>query len=292
MTMGFLLPAMLCIAAVVFAALVLLVITLLNPNNNAAKYLQKRLASFSLEGLRTWIAVLILASALATRTMWGALFLIVVVFLTRQNPGRDSSATVGENEKKTARRVYAWLFWSSFLTVPIFIIAIISAYDSSVDALVFAALTPLILHIPLLFGLTSKSRFVYRHTQQGILLIALRAGLASFAVSVGRYPDDGLWLFLLGNGSLWLFGSIWGRNQISRNDCWLMRRKREAIDVAVDQTGNLAPHIHLEKSREFLQGSKKAEAKDHALAAFRRGNREIRTQAVWLLEVMEEVEKF
>ena len=289
---GLLLPAMLCIAAVVFAALVLLVITLLNPNNQASNFLQKRLRLLSLDGLRTWIPALILASALATRTIWGALFLIVVVYLMRQNPGPDSSATVGENEKKTARRVYAWLFWSSFLTVPIFIIAIASAYDSSVDGLVFAALTPLILHIPLLFGLTSKSRFVYRHTQQGILLIALRAGLASLAVSVGSYPDDGLWLFLLGNGSLWLFGSIWGWNQISRNDCWLMRRKREAIDAAVDKAGNLAPHIHLEKSREFLQGSKNAEAKDHALAAFRRGNREIRTQAVWLLEVMEEVEKF
>jgi hypothetical protein len=289
---GLLLPAMLCVAAVVFAALVLLVITLLNPNNQVSNFLQKRLRLFSLDGLRTWIPALILASALATRTIWGALFFIVVVFLMRQNPGPDSSATVGENEKKTARRVYAWLFWSSFLTVPIFIIAIASAYDSSVDGHVFAALTPLILHIPLLFGLTSKSRFVYRHTQQGILLIALRAGLASLAVSVGRYPDDGLWLFLLGNGMLWLFGSIWGRNQISRNDCWLIRRKREAIDVAFDKAGNLAPHTHLQKSRDFLQGSRTAEAKEHALAAFRRGNREIRTQAVWLLEVMEEVEKF
>ena len=289
---GLLLPAMLCIAAVVFAALVLLVITLLNPNNQASNFLQKRLRLFSLEGLRTWIPALILASALATRTIWGALFLIVVVFLMRQNPGPDSSATVGENEKKTARRVYAWLFWSTFLTVPIFIIAIASAYDSSVDGLVFAALTPLILHIPLLFGLTSKSRFVYRHTQQGILLIALRAGLASLAVSVGRYPDDGLWLFLLGNGTLWLFGSIWGRNQISRNDCWLIRRKGEGISVAIDKAGNLAPHTHLQKSRDFLQGSRTAEAKEHALAAFRRGNRDIRTQAVWLLEVMEEVEKF
>ena len=289
---GLLLPAMLCIAAVVFAALVLLVITLLNPNNQASSFLQKRLRLFSLEGLRTWIPALILASALATRTIWGALFLIIVVFLMRQNPGPDSSATVGENEKKTARRVYAWLFWSSFLTVPIFIIAIASAYDSSVDGLVFAALTPLILHIPLLFGLTSKSRFVYRHTQQGILLIALRAGLASLAVSVGRYPDDGLWLFLLGNGMLWLFGSIWGRNQISRNDCWLIRRKGERISVAIDKAGNLAPHTHLQKSRDFLQGSRTAEAKEHALAAFRRGNRETRTQAVWLLEVMEEVEKF
>ena len=289
---GLLLPAMLCIAAVVFAALVLLVITLLNPNNQASNFLQKRLRLLSLEGLRTWIPALILASALATRTIWGALFLIVVVFLMRQNPGPDSSATVGENEKKTARRVYAWLFWSSFLTVPIFIIAIASAYDSSVDGHVFAALTPLILHIPLLFGLTSKSRFVYRHTQQGILLIALRAGLASLAVSVGRYPDDGLWLFLLGNGMLWLFGSIWGRNQISRNDCWLIRRKGERISVAIDKAGNLAPHTHLQKSRDFLQGSRTAEAKEHALAAFRRGNRETRTQAVWLLEVMEEVEKF
>ena len=55
---GLLLPAMLCIAAVVFAALVLLVITLLNPNNQASNFLQKRLRLFSLEGLRTWIPAL------------------------------------------------------------------------------------------------------------------------------------------------------------------------------------------------------------------------------------------
>ena len=292
MRMGLLLPAMLCVAAVVFAAMILLAITLLNPNQAAVKSLQRILNSVSLRGPMTWILYLVPALLLAIWTIWGALFFIVVVFLMRQNPGSDSSSMVGENEKKTARRVYAWLFWSSFLTVPIFIIAIISAYDSSVNALVFAALTPLILHTPLLFGLSSKSRFVYRHTQQGILLIALRAGLASLAVSAGRYPDDGLWLFLLGNGALWLFGTIWGLNQISRNDCWLMRRKGEGIDTAVDKAGNLAPHIHLEKSREFLQRFKKPEAKDHALAAFRKGNREIRTQAVWLLEVLEEVEKF
>lgn len=289
---GLLLPAMLCTAAVVFAALVLLVITLLNPDNNAAKFLQKGLSSFSLEGLRTWIPVLIVASALASQTIWGALFFIVVVWLMRQNPGSDSSSTVGENEKKTARRVYAWLFWSSFLTVPIFIVAIIGAYDSSTNTLVLAALTPLILHTPLLFGLTSKSRFVYRHTQQGIFLIALRAGLASLAVAAGRNPEDGLWLFLLGNGGLWLFGTLWGSNQISRGDCWLMRRKGEQTDNAVHTAGSLAPHIYLEKSREFLQRSQKAEAKEHALAAFRRGNREIRTQAVGLLAVLEEVEKF
>ena len=292
MMIGLLLPAMLCVAAIVFAALVLLVITLLNPNHAVVKSLQSRLNSLSPRGLLTWLPYLFLALIVAIWTFWGALFFIVVVFLMRQNPGSDSSATVGENEKKTARRVYAWLFWSSFLTVPIFIIAIISAYDSSVNGLVFAALTPLILHTPLLFGLSSKSSFVYRHTQQGILLIALRAGLASLAVSGGSYPDDGLWLFLLGNGTLWLFGTIWGLNQISRSDCWLMRRKGEGIDIAVDKAGNLAPHIHLQKSREFLNGSKKPEAKEHALAAFRRGNRENRLEAIQLLEALNEIEKF
>jgi hypothetical protein len=292
MMMGLLLPAMLCIAAVVFAAVILIVITLLNPNHAVVKSLQSTSNAFSPSAWMKWMVPFILALLLAIWTIWGALFFFAVAWLMRQNPGPDVSSTVGENEKKTARRIYAWLFWSSFLTVPMFIISIIIAYDSSVNARVLAALTPVVLHTPLLFGLASKSRFVYRHTQQGILLIALRAGLASLAVSAGSDPEDGWSLFLLGNGALWLFGSIWGWNQIHRSDCWLMRRKRERMDVAIDKAGNLAPHIHLEKSREFLQSFKKAEAKDHALAAFRKGDREIRAQAVWLLEVLEEVEKF
>lgn len=289
---GLLLLLMLCTAAIVFAAVILLAMVLLNPNHAIVKNLQSRLNGLTPGRLAKWILPLFLALILAVWTIWGALFFLAVVWLMGQNPGSGTSFKVSENEKNTAKRVYTWLFWSPLLTVPVFIIAVINAYDSSTNLRVFAALAPLIFHTPLLAGLTSKSIFVYRHTQQGILLIALRVGIAALAVSASRYPEDGLWLFLLGNGALWLFGSIWGWNQINRGDCWLMRRKNETIEIAGGEVGNFAPHVHLEKSREFMQRFKKEEAKGHALAAFRTGNRDIRLQALWMLEVLEEVEKF
>lgn len=156
-----------------------------------------------------------------------------------------------------------------------------------------AALLPLLLHIPLLAGMTSKKGFVYRHTQQGILLMALRAGMASLAAS--NFDSVGIPLFLLGNGGLWLLGSILGWDQVRRAECWLMRRKGETVEIVtggIDEHNNLAPQVHLEKSREFIQRFKKEDAMAHALAAFRKGNRDIRLQALWVLEVLEEVEKF
>jgi len=289
---GLLLPIIFCIAVLVFAALIMLVVIVVNPNHSVVKYLQKKLDSIQLRGWKRWIPILIFFGLLGTGIASGALFFLAVLWVMTQNPAADASHRVGENEKRTARRVYTWLFWSPFLTVPFFIAAIASAYDSSRNYLALAALAPLVLHLFLLSGLTSKSVFVYRHTQQGILLIALRASLASLAVIVGSYPEDGLWLFLFGNGALWLFSSIWGWNQVGQSDCWLMRRKGESISVDAGKANGLSPKTHLEKSREFLQSFKKDEAKTHALAAFRSGNSEIRAQAVWLLDVLEEVEKF
>jgi hypothetical protein len=141
-------------------------------------------------------------------------------------------------------------------------------------------------------GLTSKSAFVYRHTQQAILLIALRAGLATLAISVEPYPIDGIWLFLIGNGSLWLLGSLWGLAQVSRGECWLMEQKRETLAVKPGEAEDLSPQIHLARSREFIQKYNAAEAKKHALAAFRGGDDEIRSQAVTLLHALHEVEEF
>jgi hypothetical protein len=289
---GLLFVLMLCTAAIVFAAIILLAMVLLNPNHAIVKNLQSRLNGLTLGRLAKWILPLFLALILAVWTIWGALFFLAVVWLMRQNPGSGTNFKVSENEKNTAKRVYTWLFWSPLLTVPVFIIAVINAYDSSTNLRVFATLAPLIFHIPLLAGLTSKSIFVYRHTQQGILLIALRAGIAALAISASRYPEDGLWLFLLGNGALWLFGSIWGWNQVSRGDCWVMRRKGETVQVVAGVAGSLTPQVHLEKSREFIQSFKKEEARAHALAAFRTRNRDIRLQALQVLEVLEEVEKF
>ena len=174
--------------------------------------------------------------------------------------------------------------------MPIFLISAANTYsDSTNNEHVLTALVPLIFHLPLLLGLTSKSAFVYRHTQQGILLIALRAGMASLAVSMGRYPDDGIGLFLLGNGALWLFGSLVGWNQITNGKCWFMDRKGETTIMTVE---NLPAQKHIEQSQASIQRYKSDEAKQHALAAFRSGDRETQKQAVQLLETLGEVEKF
>jgi vacuolar-type H+-ATPase subunit I/STV1 len=242
---------------------------------------------------KSWLPYVGIALLLAIWSIWGALFFLTVVWLIRQNPGAGTDFTVSENEKKTARRVYTWLFLSPLLTVPVFIGALFSAYDSSTDGHVLAALIPLILHVPLLAGLTSKNGFVYRHTQQAILLMALRAGTASLAATM--IDSAGILLFLLGNGGLWLLGSLLGWDQVRRGECWLMRRKGETVEIITGgpgSAGNFAPAVHLQKSREFMQRFKKEDAMAHALAAFRKGNRDVRLQALRVLEVLEEVEKF
>jgi hypothetical protein len=156
----------------------------------------------------------------------------------------------------------------------------------------------LIFHLPLLAGLTSKSTFVYRHTQQGILLIALRAGIAALALDIGNYPEDGVLLFLFGNGFLWLFGSIWGWVEISRGSCWWMKRKGDALSVgetdltAIKPQPTGSPEGRLEDSRANAGQDRKDDARQKALEAFRHGDAETKRQAVRILDELNEVEFF
>lgn len=243
---------------------------------------------------RSWIAYLVLALLLTVWSGLAALFFLVILWLVLRNPKEELSTTVGKTEKSTARRVYTWLFISPIITVPFFIIIVASTYSQSTgtNEHVLHALLPLTLHLPLLLGLTSHSRFVYRHTQQGILLIALRAGMASLALSVGNSPDDGIGLFLLGNGALWLFGSIWGWVQVNRSTCLWKYQEGEYLIQSADEIESLPPQKHIERSREFIHRYDSKNAKKHALAAFRRGNAEIKRQAVKILDTLDEVETF
>lgn len=234
-------------------------------------------------------------------------------------------------EKKAARRIYWWLLLSPFLTVPCFALQVIDLYSrSSVGERVWAAMVPLIFHIPLLFVLSSGRPFVKRHVQQGLLLIALRVVMAALALNLGRYPEDGLWFFVLGNGSLWLFGSIWGLNQVKRGDCWLMRRKgeddalprpwalppgertppeapttpppiapkpvvRPPVQKPVpppEREISLAPQAAFERGHTLLEQGDRETAVAHFLAAFRKGAPELRRKAVDQLKQMGEVETF
>jgi len=231
---------------------------------------------------------------IALWTIWGALFFLAVVWLMRQNPGVGSSFTITETEKKWARGIHVWLLLSPILILPVFVGLLLNLDfpEASTNTRAFVTIIPLIFHVLLATGLTSKSAFVYRHTQQDILLLALRAGLATLAISTGQYPEDGIWLFLLGNGSLWLLGSLWGLGQVSRGECWWMEQKGETLAVNAGAVQDVPPQIHLERSREFLKGYNAEEAKKHALAAFRGGDRQIRSQAVKLLSALHEVEEF
>lgn len=245
-------------------------------------------------GWQSPFAFISISLVIALWTIWGALFFLAVVWIMRQNPGTDSSSTVTENEKKSARSTYVWLLFSPILILPVFVGMLLNLDFPEADTNTRALITmiPLIFHLPLATGLISKSAFVYRHTQQAILLIALRAGVAILAISVAPYPIDGIWLFLLGNGSLWLLGSLWGLDQVSRGKCWWMEQKGETLAIKTGEAEDLSPQIHLERSRQFIERYNAAEAKKHALAAFRNGDREVKLQAVKLLSALHEVQEF
>jgi hypothetical protein len=290
-----------CLAIVVFLAFVALVIVILKTGSNPQKTavaerlrVEAQREKRQNTGWQRPFAFISISLVIAVWTIWGALFFLGVVWIMRQNPGVDSSFTITENEKKSARGIYVWLLLSPILILPVFIGMLLNLDFPEADTNTRALITmiPLIFHLLLATGLTSKSAFVYRHTQQAILLLALRAGVATLAISVGSYPIDGIWLFLLGNGSLWLLGSLWGLDQVSRGECWLMEQKGEMLAVKTGEAEDVSPQIHLERSRELINRYNAAEAKKHALAAFRGGDREIRLQAVKLLRALHEVEEF
>ena len=290
---------LLCLILFVIVVAVLMIFFLVSRKKDAqpteeqsAKRIQHR--------SKAWMAYIVIALFLAIWSIIAALFFLAVVWIMRKNPTPNSSSTVGDNQKGIARRVYTWLFFSSIITVPIFLAIVVIAYsgDSTANQHVLSALVPLIFHVPLLLGLTSKSTFVYRHTQQGILLIAVRAGIAALALGIGDYPEDGLWLFLLGNGSLWLFGSIWGWGEIKHGTYWWRKQKDEAISKGETVQTQIKPEVSrspeqgLDYSKWYVRHNRKQDATQCALQAFRHGDPETRRQAVRLLDDLNEIEFF
>jgi len=246
----------------------------------------------------SWLLYFGIAFLIAIWTALSALFFLAVVWVLRRNPGSDVSFTLGMNEKKTAQRVYTWLFFSSFITVPIFIGAVVNAsYNATFNERVLMALIPLIIHAPLLLGLTSKSAFVYRHTQQGILLIALRAGMASLAaINVENYLGYALLLFFFGNGALWLIGSIVGWSQVSNGKCWFMERKGEKLllpeSIKPKKPNTSIDDKELDDMLKSLDATGMTTARQKAMHAFRTGTPELKKRAIAVLSQLGEVEKF
>ena len=287
-----------CLAMIMFLVFVVLLILSIRPGDK--KDSQSSVSSRGRspnKGWQSWIGFIGISLVIAMWTVWGALFFLAIIWFLRQNPEPDASFTLRDSERKTAKIFYGWLLFSTVLTVPVFIVSIIywSYGESSATVRGSEALIPLIFHLPLLWGLTSKSAFVFRHTQQGILLIALRAGTAMLASSIvsGSYSEIGFWLFLLGNGSLWLFGSTWGWNQVLRGECWWMEQKGEKL-IATELTKVDSPQMdkELEDLLKSLNATDKLNAKTKALKAFRTGTPDTKKRAVEVLSKLGEVEQF
>ena len=249
-----------------------------------------------------WILYLGIALILAIWTIYGALFFLGIAMLLFLDPSTQASNVVSDREKKSARQVYTWLFWSPLIAFPIFIAQLFEIYDnpSTLNAQVLAALVPSLVHIPLFLGLTSKNRFVFRHVQQGILLIAIRTGMASLvALNLNSHLDYAALLFFIGNGSLWLSGSMLGWNQIANGTCWWMDRKGEQIILQAAQPVNkVAPTAaeldkKLDQILNSMSAKEKQTAKAKALEAFQSGIQgEVRKNALNILASLGEVEKF
>jgi len=234
-----------------------------------------------------------------------AVFFLTVLWVMRLDPKTDSKEIPfpSDLDRSRAKGTYTWLLLSPFLNVVVLLIGVVISYSSrtSTNVWVLVALLPLIIHLPVLFRLDPNSPFVFRHTQQAIFLLALRAGMTALALNIGRYPQDGSLLFLWGNGSLWLFGSIWGQNQVHRGTGWWIQRKgekvlpKDAILTEEPLPGNKTEKPVSSDKIESLLNSLNTEgsnARQIALNAFRTGTPETRKKAVLVLSQLGEVEKF
>jgi len=254
---------------------------------------------------RGWAWPIIITILLSFWSVVFGLFFLAVVWVMRLDPKTDSKEIPfpSDMDRKRARGTYIWLLLSPFLNVIVLLIGVFNSYSSRTptNEWVLIALLPLVLHLPALARLDSNSPFVFRHTQQAIFLLALRASIAAIALNIGSYPEDGILLFLFGNGFLWLAGSIWGLNQVNHDTGWWIKRKGEKVlPKGAAPTGKVITTVKSEKSipdseLESLLKSLNAEgsnARQIALNAFRKGTSEQRKNAVLVLSQLGEVEKF
>jgi hypothetical protein len=300
MNTTFLGVAMLCVLGIVIAASIALVTLLLKPAHSKQKLAQRTLpdrvsSTPAFKNRRGWILPVIIAIALAFWSVIFALFFLAVVWVIHLNPKTDSKEIPfpSDKDRKRAKGTYTWLLLSSPLNVIIFAIGVINLGSrSSANERVITALIPLLIHLPVLIRLDNKSPFVFRHTQQAIFLLALRASMATLALNISKYPEDGFWLFVFGNGFLWLVGSFWGRGQAHRGTGWWINRKGEKVLAAdaipVEKTTERTKSEELFKS---LNGEGST-ARQKALNAFRTGTPETRKKAVLILSELGEVERF
>jgi hypothetical protein len=237
-----------------------------------------------------WFVPIIIAFIVAFWSVTIALFFLLIVFAWRLNPKSDLSDVITVAEKKICETNYRWLRNSSFITIPVFFIALIMGRPPAI-----AALIPFVFHISLLRRLNTESLYVYRHTQQALLLLLVRAAAASLIFST-FYGSEGFWAFVIVNGSLWLFSTNWEISQVMLNRCWLMEHKGEKITffraIESDKPDTLMMDKELAGMLDSLNADSLKVAKDKALHAFQSGTPAIKKRAVAVLTKLGEVEKF
>jgi len=246
-------------------------------------------------GWKSWLLPVMIAIALAFWSVVYALFFLAIVWVMRLNPKITSKEIPfpSDKDRKRAKGTYIWLLLSPPLNVIIFVMGVMNLGSrSSTNERVIAALIPLLIHLPVLIRLNDKSPFLFRHTQQAIFLLALRASMAAFAANISKYPEDGIWLFLFGNGFLWLVGSFWGRGQAHRGTGWWINLKGERVLVA-DAVPVEKPTGSAEMADLLISlNAEGNNARQKAINAFRTGTPEARKKAVLILSELGEVEKF
>jgi hypothetical protein len=215
-----------------------------------------------------------------------------------------------EKEERGVIWVYNWLFWSPFITVPFMVVIIlITNWRASNLGWAIKVSVPAIAHIVLLIAITSSNQYVKRHGQQAAILVGAR--MVSTILLIGFTRADSVFLWILVNGFMWLRGTTWGRSQVKRGDCWLMRYLTETVDLPrpwAQDKGVVSPepapastaigitrppaHEDINLSDGDLVNGKKEQAIEHFLQMFHEGPAEMRQKAVDELRKLGEIEKF
>ncbi|TAK14681.1 MAG: hypothetical protein EPO32_00710 [Anaerolineae bacterium] len=223
---------------------------------------------------------------------------------TPLSQAREKSTESGPFLDQLARRAnaaYNWIKWISLITVPWMIYAQsdLNSRSSLLDW-AWAGLVPASLHLLLLPRATrDSSLFVRRHTQQALMLVALRAATTVWLIGLTR--GDGFPLWLLVNGTLWMWGSTRGKLQVKRGECWLMRRRGE-VHLLPTANGHVEfPSTPVDfvpadvkaawdQAGRYLQAKRPELAKKHYLIVFREGPPAWRARAIEALRKLGEVE--
>lgn len=247
------------------------------------------------KGFKSWIVPFVIACVVSFWSVSLAFVYLLILWVLRLNPKKKMSPLVTPDGKKICEKNYKWLRNSSFFTVPVFLIALVLDAHPAI-----AAFLPFLFHIRLIGRLQTENLYVYRHTQQSLYLLLLRAGTAIAIFSLASYFDgmnEGVWLFVIINGSLWLFGTNWEIAQVKQNDCWLMRRRDEEIILAMETPDLLIDTPALmdketEKQITSIDTKTKNTRVKQSLQTFRTGTPDEKKKALRVLSELGEVEKF